>query len=289
MQSLHKVSYGLEVCVTNITFNSSRGFGVLGSGTYTVTSCSNPCTGTAWGTIVSGSSVTAYSSSAPVYPTTCSSVSQTRTCSNGTLSGTYTLSSCSQAYTYSWSTAAWGSCASSATYSTGAWGACSNTSCSGGSQTRTVTCINTAGTQTRSVTCSRNDGTTVSDSLCSGTKPATSQACTGSCSGSAPASSQSCSSGTPCRWTLLGARWTGPCQTLPSVSGSDPHGAACSSVGGGNSFFWATGPGVTVTCPAGKGEAVWNQYRCTLCASGNWVNTTINTTAVGTANTIQCQ
>ncbi|WP_157684595.1 hypothetical protein [Bdellovibrio bacteriovorus] len=46
------------------------------------------------GTLANGSSVTAYSSTAPV-GAACSTVSQTRTCSTGTLSGSYTNSTCS--------------------------------------------------------------------------------------------------------------------------------------------------------------------------------------------------
>jgi hypothetical protein len=45
-------------------------------------------------TIPSGNSVTAYQSSSVTAPATCASVSQIRTCTNGTLSGSYTYSSC---------------------------------------------------------------------------------------------------------------------------------------------------------------------------------------------------
>lgn len=57
---------------------------------FVVTSCNLP-----WGgTIASGNSVTAYQTPSVTSPTTCASVSQTRTCASGTLSGTYTNQSC---------------------------------------------------------------------------------------------------------------------------------------------------------------------------------------------------
>ena len=62
----------------------------------TTITASNPaasCTGTPWGTMASGTSNTAYSTSSVTYPNTCAS--QTRTCTNGTLSGSYANTSCS--------------------------------------------------------------------------------------------------------------------------------------------------------------------------------------------------
>ncbi|MBI3441187.1 MAG: hypothetical protein HY052_05215 [Proteobacteria bacterium] len=53
------------------------------------------CTGTAWGTITSGNSVTAYLTATPASGTGCTS--QTRICYNGTLSGSYTATSCTVA------------------------------------------------------------------------------------------------------------------------------------------------------------------------------------------------
>ena len=47
------------------------------------------------GTMHSGQSVTAYSAATSTYPTACSSISETRTCTNGTLSGSFTNASCS--------------------------------------------------------------------------------------------------------------------------------------------------------------------------------------------------
>jgi hypothetical protein len=67
------------------------------SGTYTITSCSNGCTGTPWGNVAHGYSNTAYSSTTPAG--SCSSASQTRTCTNGTLSGSYTATSCTNGCT----------------------------------------------------------------------------------------------------------------------------------------------------------------------------------------------
>ncbi|HEX8822883.1 MAG TPA: thrombospondin type-1 domain-containing protein [Archangium sp.] len=50
-------------------------------------------------------------------------------------------------------------------WTNGSWGACS-TACG-------------TGTQTRTVSCRRSDGVTMADSFCTGTRPATSQSCTG--------------------------------------------------------------------------------------------------------------
>jgi hypothetical protein len=61
--------------------------------TVTANSCASPWGGAA---IASGSSITAWQSSAATTPTTCTS--QNRTCTNGTLSGTYTNQSCIQSY-----------------------------------------------------------------------------------------------------------------------------------------------------------------------------------------------
>jgi len=66
------------------------------SGSYTNSSCSVvacPCSLPWGGSIASGASVTAYADSSVPCGSTCSS--QTRTCSNGTLGGSYTNSSCS--------------------------------------------------------------------------------------------------------------------------------------------------------------------------------------------------
>lgn len=52
----------------------------------------NPCTLPWGGTLQSGSGVTAYAAASVAYGNTCSS--QTRTCTNGTLSGSYTHASC---------------------------------------------------------------------------------------------------------------------------------------------------------------------------------------------------
>jgi cysteine-rich repeat protein len=46
------------------------------------------------GSIPDGSGVTAYSTSSPSFPTLCNDVDQTRTCSNGVLSGSYSIGSC---------------------------------------------------------------------------------------------------------------------------------------------------------------------------------------------------
>lgn len=67
------------------------------SGSYTYANCSTAaaqaCTFNGQ-QIASGQSVTAYSSSSATLPNTCSGLSQTRTCNNGVLSGSYSNSEC---------------------------------------------------------------------------------------------------------------------------------------------------------------------------------------------------
>jgi hypothetical protein len=53
----------------------------------------NPCLFNGF-SVPSGNTVTAYQSSSVTSPATCASISQTRTCANGTLSGSYAYSSC---------------------------------------------------------------------------------------------------------------------------------------------------------------------------------------------------
>ena len=60
------------------------------SGSYTATSCTPGCTGTPWGDVPSGYSGTAYASASPGGPC----YGQTRTCTSGTLSGSYPDASC---------------------------------------------------------------------------------------------------------------------------------------------------------------------------------------------------
>jgi hypothetical protein len=64
------------------------------SGTYTLSSCNEPCSLPGWGeTIINGASVTAYSS--PFYcPGYVGAQQETRTCTNGTLSGSYVYPNC---------------------------------------------------------------------------------------------------------------------------------------------------------------------------------------------------
>ncbi|MFA6495481.1 MAG: hypothetical protein WCV87_03975, partial [Candidatus Paceibacterota bacterium] len=69
------------------------------SGSYTNQSCTvTPagCTLPWGGTIANGSSVTAYSAPSVNSPALCSSIDETRTCNNGSLSGSYTNQNCSE-------------------------------------------------------------------------------------------------------------------------------------------------------------------------------------------------
>ncbi len=67
------------------------------SGSYSDTSCTDGCTGTPWGDVVTGYANTAYSSTTPAGP--CASFSETRTCTNGSLSGSYAHGSCTDGCT----------------------------------------------------------------------------------------------------------------------------------------------------------------------------------------------
>ena len=62
------------------------------SGSYTQASCTAGCTGTPWGNVSTTYSNTAYLASSVPFPETCTS--QTRTCTAGTLSGSYTNTTC---------------------------------------------------------------------------------------------------------------------------------------------------------------------------------------------------
>ena len=86
------------------------------------------------GTIASGSSVTAYQSSSATSPTLCSSISQTRTCTNGSLSGSYTNQTCTDL------TPVNGSCgtANGLTYPNGSTGYSPYTQCKNGTPSTTA-------------------------------------------------------------------------------------------------------------------------------------------------------
>jgi len=231
--------------------------GVL-SGTYAHASCSvgaaASCTFNGK-TIASGQSSTAYQNSSVPYGSSC--VSESRLCTNGVLSGTYAHATCqvdaAPAYSYYWQSLSWGSCSANPYWSD--WGSCS-ASCGGGVQYRS--CLNTSGTQTRSVVCKRNDGVTVADSNCSGSKPSTSQSCSGSCTGS---SSQSCS--------------TQACPTpTPAPPPPPPPSASC----GGQTVDWGSGCSQQVWGDTPHGQSVYvdsapptqgsAQFRCD---NGNFI------------------
>ncbi|KJE93909.1 thrombospondin [Capsaspora owczarzaki ATCC 30864] len=108
------------------------------------------------------------------------------------------------------------------TWSSGSWSACSP-SCGAGTQTRTVTCVNSA-------------STTVSDSLCTGTKPATSQSCNNGACGSYA-------------WQQSGF---GAC-SVPCGSGTQTQTVQCVNTASGNavvadSFCTGTKPSTSQSC-----------------------------------------
>ena len=113
------------------------------SGSYTNQSCTvnacNSCTRPWGGTVAHGGSITAYASASPACGTSCSS--QSRTCSDGTLSGSYTNQSCTSKCCLPWG------------------GSINSGSSTTAYQSASVTCGNTCTSQTR--TCS---GTTLSGS-----------------------------------------------------------------------------------------------------------------------------
>ena len=81
------------------SFSETRTCGAQGvlSGSYTAATCTNGCVGTPWGNVSTGYSNTAYSASQASCGSSCSSLAESRTCTNGTLSGSYTYTSCSVA------------------------------------------------------------------------------------------------------------------------------------------------------------------------------------------------
>jgi len=208
--------------------------GVL-SGTYLYASCypANPqppaqphsCT-SPWGTTIqSGTSVTAYQSSTVTTGNSC--ISQTRTCTNGSLSGSYTHASCSvttsctplspetqtlacpsgqtgsitETRTSSCPGPTWGAwtttsntCSTTTTYSwyTGEWSQCTNNQ------------------QTRTVQCKSNTGAVVADSYCTGTKPDATKSCGSTTSnvGSCTYQGQTYSEGQSVTHTWAGAHTT---------------------------------------------------------------------------------
>lgn len=98
--------------------------------------CAADCAGTPWGTVNSGYSNTAYSTNLPAGP--CSGVQQTRTCTNGAMSGSFTNTSC----TNGCAATTVGTCVLGARTSGGSGGSCASGyagacsySCASGSNT----------------------------------------------------------------------------------------------------------------------------------------------------------
>ncbi|RYZ97882.1 MAG: hypothetical protein EOP11_21435 [Proteobacteria bacterium] len=195
-----------------------------GSASYTYGVCNQHCS-------VNGTQVNHGTTATFYYDTSaspCSSISQSRTCTNGSMSGSssYIYSSCTS-YSYYWSASGFGGCYGS------------NTSCYGGA------------TQTQSVYCRRSDnGSIVSDSYCGGGKPATSQSCT---------------VGTPCKFRVTSVD-IGPCGGTAYTVGSDKNGQQCYSAYSNEDVYYQSTSG----CGYDYRQAV-NHQTCVLCASGNFV------------------
>ncbi|PZO79293.1 MAG: hypothetical protein DI626_11630 [Micavibrio aeruginosavorus] len=237
--------------------------GFTSGGTPTPPSPSD-CTLPDGSTLASGQSKTMYSETTS---TNCAGISQSRTCTNGTLSGStaYQYSECNAInYNYAWVNSTWSSCSAS---------------CGGGTRTRTVTC-------------QREDGTTAADSNCTATKPATSEACnTSSCytyswyTGSYGSCSASCGGGTRSRTVYCqrsdgssvsdsycsGGKpsTSGSCNTHSCCSGGGsctPHssGVCAGSCGGhyqGSTYCASTWS--STSCPSGCSKVMQGSYRFT--------------------------
>jgi len=187
-------------------------WGVLSPNSYSYASCTPGCTGTPWGNVSSGYSNTAYSSSSPPGP--CSSYSQTRKCTSGTMSGTYTATSCTNGCTGT----PWGNVSSG--YSNTAYassapaGACSGQmrTCTSGTMSGTYTATScTAGCTATSHTWNTNCSGSVTAKSSGGSETVTNTA-----SGYSGSIHAACSSGT---WSYSSASCSPtsvPCTGVPS-------------------------------------------------------------------------
>jgi len=125
-----------------------------GSTSYQYATCTTP---TPFASCTLGWATVNHGDSRPFHTTTsaasCAAVRQTRTCTDGVLSGSsayqYAFCSSGPSYTYSWDVWSYGAC---------------SVSCGGWSRSRSVTCM-------------RSDGTVAADSFCPTPRPFTSQLC----------------------------------------------------------------------------------------------------------------
>ena len=207
--------------------------GAYSSEVYTSFVCAASCPLPWGGTILSGASATAYQSSSVTYPATCTS--QSRTCTNGSLSGTYTNQTCATApatATLSISptsiayngrpTLTWGSTGATSCTAGGPWSNSGTLSGSGltnpltSNTTFTFQCTGPGGTSAlQSVTVTVGapascTSTTISN--CSLTGVSSGSSSTGSCvSGYSGTCTYSCSNGT---WSQT----TNTCVATPTAS-----------------------------------------------------------------------
>jgi len=197
-----------------------------------------------------GSSCTTYQMSYAGLPNTCTAISRTSTCNNGSWSSApYMATTC---MVHDWSAGSWGTC--------------------------------TAGNQTRTVVCKTNSGTgaTVADMYCNmGTKPLTSRTCcaaSGACAAAGTGSTcvtygvSSASSAFACSQAsytsqCIGSAWVGQIALYASCSVLCPASGGCPSTVSGSSCTSYTAS--SVTSPTLCSSVVRNS----LCAGGSWATT----------------
>lgn len=257
--------YG-TICTSEVRTceNLPQGDTVL-SGSYTYTSCvvASPvdCTAPWGGTVLHGNSTTTYQSSSVAYGSSC--VSQSRTCSNGVLSGSYTNRTC--AVSCGVQPISWGTCSgNTVATSSGTTIAVSNTS-SGGSGSVGARCTN-GSWSTLAGTC---DPVAPSDSP-TGTLFASPSSCTVS------TGSGSCNS--LFTWTTSNPVWTsqvigdggGPTSTPAnndSQSLAVPYGGKTFRLYNNSEELASTT--IAAVCAS---NAAWGGASCQTCSNGGCTN-----------------
>ncbi|KYG60429.1 hypothetical protein AZI85_13255 [Bdellovibrio bacteriovorus] len=201
------------------------------SGTYTFNVCNNNCNVAPWGWVAHGAGVTAYQT---VTANSCAAVAETRTCNNGTLSGSYTNANCSNNCNVSpWG---WVTHGNSVT----AYASATSNSCAGVAQTRTCSNGTLAGTYAYG-TCNNNCNVSPWGWIAHGTSVTAYAGPTGPC----VSQSRSCSNG-----SLSGSYTYAGCTACNAASNTTnmcagytyDAGGACISAAG----YCASGSGTCV-------------------------------------------